>query len=102
MYPIVSTLSLIVRFYLCYISIEQLPIFVNEDTNWLFGQIISIYTIFRLICYALVGAISSRMKENDSTIKSVLYLVLYILLAGIYWLVLLLLTNVFGVLPVGN
>lgn len=34
------------------------------------------------------------------TLKSVMYFLLYLPLAGVYWLLLLLLTNVFGILPI--
>lgn len=100
MYPIVSAISFIARIYLCYITIEQLPIFANESINLVFGQVVSIYTIFRLICYSLVGRISQSFGIESATIKSVLYFILYIPLLGIYWLLLLLLTHVFGILPI--
>ena len=100
MYPIVSTLSILLRFYLCYVTIEQLPIFANDTINWIVGQIISIYTIFRLICYPIVGRISQQFDIRSATVKSILYFILYIPLAGIYWLILLLLTHVIGVLPI--
>jgi hypothetical protein len=102
MYPLVSTLSLIARFYLCYVTIEQLPIFANDTTNWVIGQIISIYTVFRLICYPIVGVISSRLEIRSATAKSILYFLLYIPLMGVYWVVLLLLTHVLGVLPLAT
>jgi len=34
MYPIVSTISFIIRFSIAYYTIEQLPIFANESANW--------------------------------------------------------------------
>lgn len=100
MYPIVSTLSLLARFYLCYITIEQLPIFANDTTNWVLGQVLSAYTIFRLICYPIVGVISSRLEIRSATAKSVMYFLLYLPLVGVYWVILLLLTHIFGVLPI--
>lgn len=100
MYPIASSLSFIARVWLCYATIESLPIFSNEAMDWVFGQIVSIYTIFRIICYPIVGVISDRLDINSATIKSVIYFILYIPLVGIYWLILLLLTHVFGVLPI--
>lgn len=99
MYPIVSAISFIARIYLCYIVIEQLPIFANESINFVVGQVISIYTIFRLICYPIVGEIASKFSVQSATTKSILYFLLYLPFVGIYWIVLLLLTHVFGVLP---
>ena len=100
MYQLVSALSFIARIYLCYVTIEQLPIFANGSINWVFGQIISIYMIFRLICYPIVGRISQSVGIESAVAKSVLYLIVYLPLIGIYWLLLLLLTHVFGVLPI--
>lgn len=99
MYPIVSSASIIIRFYLCYITIEALPIFSNEAIGWILGQAISIYTIFRLICYPIVGKIGRKFDIKSSTTKSVVYFILYLPLAGTYWVALLILTRVFGVLP---
>lgn len=100
MYPIVSGLSFIARAYVCYITIEQLPIFANDTIGWVFGQIISIYTIFRLICYPIVGLISDYFDIQSASARSIIYFLLYLPLAGIYWLALWLLTSVFGVLPI--
>ena len=100
MYPIVSATSFIIRCYLCYITIEQMPIFANEAIGWVFGQIVSIYVIFKLICYPIVGVLADNFDIESSSLKSIMYFLLYLPLAFIYWLVLLLLTNVFGILPI--
>lgn len=100
MYPIVSSLSLIIRFWLCYVTIETLPIFSNEAVEWILGQVLSIYTVFRLICYPIVGMIAGKMEIESSTAKSVMYFFLYLPLIGIYWFVLLILTHIVGVLPI--
>ncbi len=100
MYQVVSSLSLVIRFWLCYITIETLPIFSDESIEWILGQIISIYTIFRLICYPVVGKISRKTEIKSPTVKSILYFALYFPLAGIYWLILLILTHVVGILPI--
>lgn len=100
MYPAVSTASLLARFYLCYITIEQLPIFANDAIGWVFGQIVSVYTIFRLICYPVVGLLSDYFDIQSASARSIIYFLLYLPLTGIYWLVLWSLTNIFGVLPI--
>jgi hypothetical protein len=100
MYPLVSSLSIIIRFWLSYISIETLPIFSNEGLDWMLGQIISIYTVFRLICYPVVGIVASKMSIDSSSLKSIIYLILYTPLVLIYWVILLFLTHVIGVLPI--
>mgnify|MGYP003613199404 CR=1 FL=1 len=100
MYQVASSLSLIIRFWLCYITIETLPVFSNEAIEWVLGQVISIYTVFRLICYPIVGVLSRKMEIKSPTAKSIMYFILYIPLAGIYWVILLILTHVMGVLPI--
>lgn len=100
MYSIVSTISILLRFLICYFTIEQSPIFANQGVEWLFGQIVSIYAIFRLICYPIVGNLATKYDIESSTAKSVMYFFLYLPVAGVYWIVLLLLTHVFQVLPV--
>jgi hypothetical protein len=100
MYPIVSSVSFLIRFYLCYVTIEQLPLFANEAIGWVFGQIVSIYVLFRIVCYPIVGIISDNLEIRSASAKSVLYFLLYIPLAGLYWIVLLLFTNVFHILPI--
>lgn len=99
-YPIVSSLSFIIRFWLCYITIEAVPIFSNEAVGWVLGQVLSIYTIFRLICYPIVGVIAGIIEVESPTAKSIMYFLLYLPLIGIYWLVLLFLTHIVGVLPI--
>jgi hypothetical protein len=55
MYILISKASLITRFCLCCVTIEQYPIFGNVAIQWLFGEIISIYTILRIIAYTITG-----------------------------------------------
>lgn len=99
MYPIVSSLSLIARVVICYFTIEALPIFSNKAIEWVLGQVLSIYTIFRLLCYPVVGKIARNFEIKSSTYKSIMYFVLYLPLIGIYWLILLILTHIVGILP---
>lgn len=99
MYPVVSSASLIIRWYLCYISIEQLPISSNVGIDWFIGQIVSIFIIFRIICYFITGLLIEKWDIDSSTLKSVIYFFVYIPIVGLYWLLLWALTNVFGVLP---
>lgn len=100
MYPMISALSLLVRMYLCYISIEQLPILTNDSLNWMIGQVLSIYSLFRLICYPIVGIVSTRLGIESASLKSILYFIFYLPLLIIYWLLLIMLTHFLEVLPV--
>lgn len=99
MYPVISLVSLIIRGYLCYLSIEQLPIASNAGINWLIGQIVSIFVIFRIICYFITGVLIEKWDIDSSTLKSVIYFFVYIPIVGLYWLLLWVLTDVFCVLP---
>lgn len=99
MYPFISSFSLALRFILCYLTIEQLPIFANVTINWIFGQVLSIYIIFRIMCYPIVGHIVHKYEIKNSSFRSFLYLLLYLPLVGLYWMVLLVLTHVFRIFP---
>ncbi len=100
MYSVISAASLITRIYLCYLTIETLPIFAESGLNWLIGQIFSVYTIFRLICYPLTGYIVEKIGIENPSLRAMVYFIVYLPIIGIYWAVLLAFTYVFGVLPI--
>lgn len=100
LYRLVSATSLLVRFYLCYITIEQLPIFASNEFNIIVGQIVSVYSVFWAISYIATGIISHRLGIENPTGRSILYFMVYLIPVSIYWLVLLILTNVLHILPV--
>lgn len=99
MYLLVSSASFIIRFWICYKTIEQFPLFENEGIQWIIGEIISIYTILKIICYGIVGRISWRMGIITPTWKSLLYFVLYLPLVAFFWLVLWMFTKI-QILPI--
>ncbi len=100
-YPFIAVFSFIVRYILCYLTIEQIPIFESESAQWAWSALFGggLYTIFYFICYFEVGLISKKFGINSSSAKSALYFVLYLPLIGIVFLALWLLTR-FGVLPI--
>lgn len=98
-YRIISSISYIVRFWLCYLTIENVPIFSNELVAYFIGQIISIYFLLMVICYFIVGRLSYKLGSNDPSARSILYFLLYIAMVFILWIVLKLLV-VLGVLPI--
>lgn len=100
LYNIVSSASLLARIYICYQTVEKMPIFADTSINFVFGQVISIYSILWALCYPTVGYIATTFEIESPTIRSIVYFVLYLLLAGIYLVILFLLTNIFGVLPI--
>ena len=46
MYKLLSGISLLARIYLCYVTIDTIPIFENELVNYMILEILSLYTIF--------------------------------------------------------
>ena len=99
LYRLVSSLSLLARWYICYQTIERMPIFANTGVGLLFGQVISIYFIFWAISYTAVGKISGWLRAESPTVKSTLYFFVYLVPLSIYWLTLLVLTHIFHILP---
>lgn len=101
LYSLISLISIAIRYFLCFFTIERFPIFESEaaQTLWsaLFGWVI--YAVFQGICYPLVGTISRKYQIHSSAFRSLLYFLLYIPLVLIAWVVLLLLTR-FHVLPI--
>jgi hypothetical protein len=99
MYQIVSTLSIIARFIICWLTIENFPIFANDTIQWVFWQILSIYTILRLICYSIVWEKSKKYWIKSATQRSIAYFILYIPLALVTCFILRLLTKL-HILPI--
>lgn len=101
LYKIVKVISFVLRYLLCYITIEKIPIFESETAQWfwsaLFGGVI--YSILLAVCYPLVGFISKKICIESSSAKSILYSILYLPLVLITYLVLLCFTR-FGMLPI--
>lgn len=101
LYRIVSTISFIIRYLLCFFTIEAVDIFADAGAqvlwSFVFGGVL--YFIFNLICFPIVGAISQKIGFQSSAFKSFLYFVLYLPLVFVTYGILLLLTH-FGVLPI--
>lgn len=100
-YKIVKVISFVLRYLLCYFTIEKIPIFESETVQWfwsaLFGGVI--YSILLAVCYPLAGFISKKFCIESSSVKSILYFILYLPLVLITYLVLLCFTR-FGMLPI--
>lgn len=98
MYRFLSGLSYIVRFILCYFTIETTPIFANSLIAWGVDQMISIYFILLVISYFTVGSVFKYERGSMPELGVILYFVTYVVLALVAWGILALLTAV-GVLP---
>jgi len=94
---IISEIVIFMIIYVCFITIEAVPIFKSNILGLLFGQIIPIYSIIMLISYAIV---SKFYQRGDAPVFGViLYAIVYIPLALLLWGILSLLTFI-KVLPV--
>lgn len=98
MYPIVSCVSFIIRFLICWGTIEKYPVFANETLGWIIGQILSIYTILKLICYIITWNVAPKFWVKSPTWKSIIYFIIYLPLIAITYWILRLLTK-FHILP---
>lgn len=97
MYPIISFLSFLIRAYLCYLTIDKIPILENLVANNILLEVISLYTILMLISRSIVGIFYN--KGEAPTLGAIAYFFIYIIILGIMYLIMLFLTKV-GVLPI--
>ena len=97
MYKIFSKISYIVRFCICFVTIEAVPIYKSDLIGLIFGQVFPTYVILLLISYAIVGIIYK--KGSEPTLGVILYFIVYVSLVAILWIILALLTQ-FRILPV--
>lgn len=97
MYPIVSGASFLIRAYLCYKTIESVPILANPIANDILWEVIPFYTILMLISRGIVGLFYN--KGEAPTFGAILYFFVYLVILGIMYIIMLLLTK-FGVLPI--
>lgn len=97
MYRIFSLISFLIRAWLCYLSIDNIPILKNPIANSFLLEIISLYTILMLISRAIVGTF---YKKGDAPILGVIaYFFVYLIILGIMYGIMLVLTKV-GILPI--
>lgn len=97
MYKFVSAVSFLIRFYLCYCTIDTIPIVENPLLNSILLEVISIYTILMIVSRATVGRFYTR-GENP-TFGAIAYFFIYIIYLGITYAILLLLTWL-NILPI--
>lgn len=97
MYKILSGISFCVRAYLCYITIDNIPILANPLYNSILLEVVSLYTILWFISYFTVSLFYD--SGDDPVLGVILYFVTYVIFLGIMYLIMLLLTFV-GILPI--
>lgn len=96
MYKILSELSLLLRMYFCYLTIDNIPILKNELWNYVLFEVISLYTILRIITYFEVGRFYD--KGDNSSLGVIAYFFIYLINLGIMYLLMLFLTKL-SILP---
>ena len=99
MYKILSSISLLVRIYLCYVTIDTIPIFANELVNYMVLEILSLYTILRIITYFENKVIINRLDIQSSCVRVFIYFIIYCLNLAILYRIMSLLTK-YGILPI--
>lgn len=97
MYKILSELSLLLRMYFCYLTIDNIPILKNQLWNYVLLEVISLYTILRIITYFEVGRFYD--KGSTSELGVIAYFFIYFFNLGILYAIMLILTKV-GFLPI--
>lgn len=97
MYKILSEISLLLRMYFCYLTIDKIPILHNVLWNYVLLEVISLYTILRIITYFEVGKFYE--KGDNSAFGVIAYFFVYLINLGVMYLVMLVLTKV-GILPI--
>ena len=96
LYIFVSTFSFIIRSILCYFTIDKIPIFRNHIANSLFLEVLSLYTLLMIISRSIVGIFYG--KGENPVLGSLEYFIVYIIILGIVFVVMTLLT-IIGILP---
>lgn len=97
MYQIFSVISFCVRAYLCYYTIDNIPILANPLYNSILLEVVSLYTILWLFSYFTVGLFYD--SGDEPVLGVILYFITYIVFLGIMYLIMLLLTFI-GFLPI--
>lgn len=99
MYKILSSISLLVRIYLCYVTIDTIPIFSNELINYVVLELISLYTILWAISFLENKFIINKLDIQSSSTRAISYFIIYCLNLAILYGIMLLLTK-YGILPI--
>lgn len=97
MYPVVSLISFLIRAWLCYNSIDNIPILRNPIANSILLEVVSLYTILMVISKAIVGKFYK--KGEAPAFGAIAYFFVYLLNLGIMYAIMLMLTKI-GVLPI--
>lgn len=98
-YQIASSISFIIRAYICYYTIETTPIFATNLQGFVLGQVISVYVFLGIVAYFIVGNIFHYERGSAPVLGVVLYGAVHLILVIICWGILAVLT-IMGILPI--
>lgn len=71
MYKIISVISFVIRSWLCYNTIDNIPILANPIANNILLEVISLYTILMIISRTIVGLV--YVRGENPVFGSMLY-----------------------------
>jgi hypothetical protein len=92
MYNIISFASFVFRFWLCYLTIEAVPIFKSELLGLIIGQVMPVYGAMLLLSYFIVGNIIGYKRGSAPLWGVLLYFIVYVALTLVLWVILQILT----------
>ena len=96
MYYLWNKISYILRFVLCFITIEKFPLFGNIIMQFAYGSLV--YTILWAVTFLEVRILSDGTYSDEASIRALLYLILYIPNMLVLWFFLWILTKI-GIVP---
>lgn len=99
MYRLVSSISFIIRAYLCYCTIDTLPIIKDPLIQELISEIFSLYTLLWACSYFTNRKIIKELEINSSTVRTIIYFFIYLIYLFVLFGILKLLTWM-NVLPI--
>lgn len=97
MYILISTISFLIRAYLCYLTIDNIPILANPIANKIWGEVFSLYTFLMIISRATIGTFYK--KGEAPVFGTICYFFIYVFYLVITYGVLVVLTKI-GALPI--
>lgn len=97
MYELVSGISFFIRAYLCYITIDNIPILANPIANSILLEVFSLYTILMLISRSIVGMFYE--KGDAPVFGAIAYFFVYIVCLGVKYEMMVILTEI-NILPI--
>ena len=92
MYQLISSLSFIIRAYLCYITIDTVPIISNPLIQYLLAEIVSLYTILWAFSYVTNGLLIEKYNIHSETARAIFYFGIYLVYLFVMYGILELLT----------